>query len=60
MGGLGGASKTTSSKLDTQNQAIQNAAKPGERYVKQVVASNGKTVSQLWMKTANGKDYRIA
>lgn len=54
---LGGG---TSSALDTQNRAVQNAAQPGERYVRQVPTANGGTASQLWMKTANGQDYRIA
>lgn len=49
----------TSSTLDNQNRAIQNAAQPGERYVRQVPTANGGTASQLWMKTANGQDYRI-
>ena len=54
---LGGGA---SSALDNQNRAVQNAAKPGERYVRQVPTANGGTASQLWMKTANGQDYRIA
>lgn len=48
-----------SSALDTQNRAVQQAAQPGERYVKQVQTPGGGTASQLWMKTANGQDYRI-
>jgi hypothetical protein len=50
----------TSSVIESQNRAIQNAAQPGERYVRQVPTANGGTASQLWMKTANGQDYRIA
>ena len=48
------------STIEAQNQAVYNAAKPGERYVKQVKTAQGGYASQLWMKTANGKDYRIA
>lgn len=62
------SSKKTSSKkteqpqltLQEQNDVVQNEAKPGERYIKQVKTAQGGTVSQLWMKTADGKDYRIA
>lgn len=57
FGNIGGGS---SSAYDAQNRAVQSAAKPGERYVKQVTTANGGTASQLWMKTANGQDYRIA
>ena len=57
---LSGLTSNNSSAYATQNQAVQNAAKPGERYVKQVRTANGGTASQLWMKTANGQDYRIA
>lgn len=51
---------SASSVIESQNRAIQNAAQPGERYVRQVPTANGGTASQLWMKTANGQDYRIA
>ena len=62
------SSKKTSSKttqqpqltLQEQNDVVQSEAKPGERYIKQVKTAQGGTVSQLWMKTADGKDYRIA
>ena len=61
------SSKKTSSKkteqpqltLQEQNDVVQNEAKPGERYIKQVKTAQGGTASQLWMKTADGKDYRI-
>lgn len=61
------SSKKTSTKttkqpqltLQEQNDVVQNEAKPGERYIKQVKTAQGGTVSQLWMKTADGKDYRI-
>ena len=46
--------------LGTQNAAVQKAAKVGQRYVKQVKDKKGNVVSQLWMKTKNGKDYRVA
>ena len=71
-GGSSSSKKTTSSgkttttkqsntlSLDDKNKTIQNAAKPGERYVKMVQTSQGGVAEQLWMKTANGKDYRIA
>jgi hypothetical protein len=52
--------RSASSVIESQNRAIQNAAQPGERYVRQVPTANGGTASQLWMKTANGQDYRIA
>ena len=62
------SSKKTSSKttqqpqltLQEQNDVVQSEAKPGERYIKQVKTAQGGTASQLWMKTADGKDYRIA
>lgn len=57
---LSGLTSNNSSAYAAQNQAVQNAAKPGERYVRQVRTANGGTASQLWMKTANGQDYRIA
>lgn len=47
-------------KIGSQNAATQKAAKVGQRYVKQVKAKNGAIVSQLWMKTKDGKDYRVA
>ena len=74
-GGSSGGSKSSSKKTTTkktttkdntettiknQNEAVQNEAKPGERYIKQVKTAQGGIVSQLWMKTADGKDYRIA
>jgi hypothetical protein len=46
--------------LGSQNVAVQKAAKVGQRYVKQVKDKKGNVVSQLWMKTKNGKDYRVA
>lgn len=70
-GGSGSKSSSSSTKktstsnttktptIEEQNQAIYNAAKPGERYVKQVKTAQGGYASQLWMKTADGKDYRI-
>ena len=57
------AAQTTNNalkRISTQNAATQKAAKVGQRYVKQVQAKNGAIVSQLWMKTKNGKDYRVA
>ena len=57
---LSGLTSNNSSAYAAQNQAVQNAAKPGERYVKQVRTANGGTASQVWMKTANGQDYRVA
>lgn len=56
------ASKTANAikGVSAQNVAVQKAAKVGQRYVKQVKTKNGATVSQLWMKTKNGKDYRVA
>jgi len=52
-------SNNTQLTLQEQNETVQNAAKPGERYIKQVKTAQGGTASQLWMKTADGKDYRI-
>lgn len=46
--------------IGSQNAAVQKAAKVGQRYVKQVKDKKGNVVSQLWMKTKNGKDYRVA
>ena len=47
-------------KIGSQNAATQKAAKVGQRYVKQVKDKKGNVVSQLWMKTKDGKDYRVA
>ncbi|MBO7733042.1 MAG: hypothetical protein J6S67_10825 [Methanobrevibacter sp.] len=41
-------------KEGVNNTTIYNAAQPGEKYVKFV---NGQ--QQIWMKTNNGKDYRV-
>lgn len=61
---LTNAAKSTANaikgNLGTQNAAVQKAAKVGQRYVKQVKDKKGNVVSQLWMKTKNGKDYRVA
>ncbi len=61
---LTSAAKSTANaikgNLGSQNAAVQKAAKVGQRYVKQVKDKKGNVVSQLWMKTKNGKDYRVA
>lgn len=53
-------STNSNAKIDAQNKAVQQAAKVGERYTKIVTLPNGATATQIWKKTANGKDYRVA
>lgn len=50
-----GAINGAMAKIQSNNNAIQNAAQPGEKYVKFVGNEQ-----QIWMKTANGKDYRVS
>ena len=52
---LSGAISGAMAKINSNNNAIQNAAQPGERYVKFVGGEQ-----QIWMKTSNGKDYRVS
>lgn len=59
FGGGGRSFGGPEATIASQNAAIKSAAKVGDNYPVQVITANGGIATQLWKKTANGKDYRV-